>query len=186
VLVSIARYRQITGDTTTSDDVVTAALGDAQGMIEDELDRPLESAERTETLPLKGDRVYPRVTPITAAPGFTIIGGYALLGASMDSVGDLPWMPALLASDMPQQSTVTYTGGFTSDSLPTKLARAIARLARHIVLNPQAKASAYPYGAKSVAAGDVSVGFEKGVGTVSDEIPAGILGSIEGYRRPRA
>ena len=68
-LVTVDRYRFITRDVCTDSDTVSARLEEAQALIEDEYRRPLEEAERTETVPIWPDgRVYPAAVPITAVP----------------------------------------------------------------------------------------------------------------------
>jgi hypothetical protein len=150
-LVTVARYRTITGDITTTDAAVTGALVDSQGLIEEWLRRELDSTERTETLRLIDGRVYPKAYPITNAGELTIERTRAILGSAEISppIWNLP-------SNSDSYATVTYIGGFTAATLPKTLEREIARTA-HNILHP----SLIPAGALSVSQGDASVTFGK-------------------------
>jgi hypothetical protein len=72
----------------------------------------------------------------------------------------LPWMP-VWTGVIPPQTVITYWGGWqpyggspgTTEALPAKLARIIARVAYYI-LHP---ALIQPYGAKSTSAGGISM-----------------------------
>lgn len=155
MLVTITRYRNLTGDDMTDDAQVTARIEEAQALIEDEYDRPLESEERTETCRLHPDlRVYPRATPITdiATDGVTIEDSVTLLGATADEITG--W-PTFTSSTFPV-ATVTYTGGWTSGTVPAWLARAICDLAA-ACWGP----SGTPAGATSVRLGDAAVTYSR-------------------------
>jgi hypothetical protein len=152
MLVTVERYRTITKDTTTAEAAVLDALADAQALLEGDLGRGLESAERTERLQLHSNlRVYPAVTPITVADGYTIYGFSELLGAS----------PAGGPFDLtdPQYAEVTYTGGYTAATVPTCIERDIA-WAAYQLLGLDAS-SHIPAGATSVRVGDTAVTFAK-------------------------
>jgi hypothetical protein len=74
-ILTFARYRAITGDTTTAQATAEVAIADATELIEGYLRRPLESAERTETRRSTRTGALPSATPITAAPdGYSIDG----------------------------------------------------------------------------------------------------------------
>ena len=67
MLVTVARYRAITGDNATPAVTVSAKIELAQELLADALDRELEEAERTETLwPTRDGYLWPSCTPITA------------------------------------------------------------------------------------------------------------------------
>ena len=165
MLVSATRYAQITGDTTSATGAVEAALADAQSMLEAELRRGLELAERTERVRVHPDgRVYPSSTPLTAGPAGSTIAGVALVGAVSPMGGEDDY------------AEVTYTGGFDPDEddrsavtcVPVELARAVAWAARAI-LTP-ADGIEVPAGATSVAVGDVSVSWGPGGSPATGEI----------------
>lgn len=157
-LVTIERYRVITGDSTSASATVEQALGDAQALLEDDLGRGLESEERTERLRIfygssfPGGRVYPTVTPVTDADDFTLVGTAALDGAS-PSGGPFD-------TSQPSYAEVTYTGGWTADDVPACIERDIA-WAAYRLLRP-AEMAAVPAGATSVSMGDASVSFAAG------------------------
>ena len=99
-LVTVARYRAITGDTATTASTVTARIEDAVDLLEEVLDRPLESAERTEALtPTRDGKLWPRAVPVTD-PGDYTVDGLALKGGMFGST----------------TFTVTYTGGWVEPS----------------------------------------------------------------------
>lgn len=151
MLVTYARYLAITGDGTSDPGQVEEALADAQALLEDTLRRPLESGERTERLRVLDGLVYPAATPITDAGDLTVEGD-ALTGASPSS---------LLGGvfDSTDHATVTYTGGFTADTVPACIERDIA-WAAHGLVRPLV-ASGVPVGATSVRLGDAAVTFAK-------------------------
>lgn len=155
MLIAIARYREITGDNTSASAVVETAIDDAQALLEDQLRRPLEQAQRTERLRVFPDgRVYPRATPIISAAAGADIYGNAIVDGT----------PAGTFLDPDDYAEVTYTGGYDPaetdlsavDYVPVELQRAVAWAAYTIV---NAAPSAAPPGASSVTVGDVSVTY---------------------------
>lgn len=176
LLVSVERYRKITGDTATDEDYVKEALADAQRLIEEELDRPLAIGDRTEKLPVINGVVYPIVTPIISAD-YQIRNSVALVDPSID--GGL-----LSGNDYPFHATVSYRGGFTQQTLPVRLREAIARTAHRALNTGAVTSSEIPDGAKTIKNGDVSITFgDEGVGSTSSAILPSILDSIRRYRR---
>jgi hypothetical protein len=152
-LVTIARYRAITGDTATDAVTASAAIELAEELLADVLDRELASVERTETLwPTRDGYVWPSCVPITVATGYTIDGD-GLVGV----LG--PAWPDITGS-----VDVTYTGGWVErtanptapNRLPSYLERDLAFAARALVAPEVAQ---YPAGATSVSLGDASVSF---------------------------
>lgn len=156
-LVTWARYVSFTNDTTSVEEDVETALGLSQSLLEEYLGRELESGERTETLQVREGRVYPSVTPITEADAYTIDGN-ALSDASA-LFSDF-WVTPRFVAPMAE---ITYTGGFTSATLPVALARAIANGAKELLTSP---VSSLPQGATSVRLGDAAVTFALPIGTV--------------------
>lgn len=155
-LVPVATYQRLTGDTSTASPTVEEKLADAQQLVEEYLRRPLERDERTERLRLYRDgsgwAVYPKATPIDAdaTTGYTTSGA-ALTGISPD---DGPW---IVGSYEPGgYATVTYTGGWTAETLPLTIAREISRTAKALLTPAAAGVLA---GASSIRVGDLSVGF---------------------------
>lgn len=165
-LVQIGRYRLITGDTSSTDADIQARLADAQELVEDYLQRPIESGERTETLEVMADGyVYPKAQPVTAAPEGYTLNGWGLYAASL---GGWPLAGATTVE-------VTYTGGWDATSVPYAIARAIALAAKDL-LTP---ASDVPPGVTSMSVGDVSVAYKQPAGTVTPDV----AGLLRGYRR---
>lgn len=151
-LVSIERYRAITGDASTPPVLVTARLEAAIDELEEVLDRPLTEAERTETMaPTRDGYLWPRATPISAAPdGYTIdgLGLRSTWPASSDFLG-APTYPA-----------VTYTGGWTAATVPRCIERDLARAAWVLGRPDGANAAGIDTtGATSLRVGDVAVTY---------------------------
>lgn len=154
-LVTVARYRAITGDTATADVAVTARMEDAEDLLIDALGRELASEERTERMwPDRGGWLWPKCTPITAATGYTI-DGHGLIG-----VFGPAWPDETGAVD------VVYTGGWVERSanplaanrLPVYIEHDLA-WATYALINPDTNVTGYPAGAVSVRLGDAAVTF---------------------------
>lgn len=167
MLISIARYREITGDSTTASAVVETAIEDAQSTLEDRLRRPLEQAARTERLRVFPDgRVYPRATPIISAAAGADIYGNAIVDGT----------PAGTFLEPDDYAEVTYTGGYDPaetdlsavDYVPVELQRAVA-WAAYGILRPTDGPQAPP-GATSVTVGDVSVTYGPGGAPAAGEV----------------
>lgn len=155
-VLTVARYRAITGDTTTESGTVSARIEDAEELLADALGRELEEAERVETLwPTRDGYLWPSCTPIVAATGYTIDGN-GLVG----TFG--PGWP-----DETGSVEVTYTGGWVERSanpnatnrLPAYMERDLALMA-HSLIDPSP--SEFPVGATSVRLGDAAVTFGPG------------------------
>lgn len=167
-LLTIGRYRIITGDTTSASAVIEDAIEDATALLEEDLGgRKLESAERTERLKIyystvfAGGRVYPTHTPVTAVTDddYEIVTPSTLAGVSPDTT-DNPFFGAV-----EPHASVTYTGGFVertanvgdSNVLPAYVEYDLA-WAAHSILRPS-ELTAVPAGATSIRVGDLSVGY---------------------------
>lgn len=168
-LVSEDRYRQITRDVTTASVSVTGQLVEAQRIIEDELRRPLEYGTGTETLPVYRDPdsgrgcVYPRRYPIESVPadvGYQVGSPAELIGVATP-VTD--WI--IEGGQLGSSASVTVTGGWRAvddpsvtdaNRIPAKLERAIALLARALLVQP---VEALPAGVTAASVGDVSVTY---------------------------
>lgn len=175
-LVTPARYIAITRDTNTSAEDIAAELAAAQELVEAETGRPVESAERTERMRIRygrsfpGGRVYPAATPVTVAADHTIVGTTALDGASPDA--------GIFDRTDEDYATVTYTGGYTAETVPADLERVIARAAYRL-LNADLS---LPVGATSVRLGDAAVTYDgaTSAGTPFDDMDRAVL---RRYRR---
>jgi hypothetical protein len=149
-LLTVERYRVLTGDNDTANSAVTAAIEDAQRLLADELGRPgIEVGTYTEVLPVSRSlAVYPSVLPILTVPA-----GYDhYLGVVHDVTPDgAPFW------DRRQPTiTLTYTGGWDDTTVPEPVARDLAQAAYQI-LRPTTEQ--VPSGATSVTLGDASVTF---------------------------
>lgn len=155
MLVTVERYQVITGDTDTPSTAVEERIADATALLEDELARPLEEAERTERMyPLAGV-FYPLATPITDAGDWAVDGAtlrYGVFGGVPD------W---LSGTDFVE---VTYTGGYVERSenpdepnrLPAHVERDLA-WAAYALGRPQPALASVPAGANAASVGDVSL-----------------------------
>lgn len=182
--VTVAGYRLRTGDATSLSSAVSAAIEEAEEMLEEELRRGLANEERTETLriyPTYGEtvdlwawsgRVYPRAWPITAST--LVIDGRALFGATPDNHP----FTGIVEPVVTPRATITYTGGFTAATLPVTLAQAIYDLAKPLA---QEEAPAL-VGASSMRVGDVSVTYTETPSTGIDALVPGLSLRIRRYR----
>lgn len=163
-ICSVTDYRRVTLDLGSDAAAVLDALADAQGLLEDELERSgvMESATRTEevrvynlqnTYVFLQGLAYPKATPITsvvspAGVTFTASEIRGISGTVFDLVTDL-------VNEFPR-TTVTYVGGWTNASYPHALRRANCLVARELLAVPAAAS-----GAISVTAGDVHLSYAK-------------------------
>lgn len=154
-LVTVARYVAITGDITSPPALVSARIEEAQELLEDELDRPLASAARTERMwPARDGRLWPKAVPITD-PGTYTLDGDGLLG-----VFGPAWPDSTGAVDVP------YTGGWVertanptaTNRLPVEIERDLA-FAALALKPPPAGITVAPKGAVSVRLGDAAVNY---------------------------
>lgn len=168
-LLTEADYRSISGDTTSLSADVTAALATGQQLLEEWLRRPLELLERTEQVRIHADgRAYPSATPIQAVsvPSWAVVmDGTTVLSlfADQNPLWDILVEPYRYGpggaggqfDTTMRPSTITYTGGFTSATLPRKLRQAIADLAQ-VELTTFSPVTA---GVKQATVGDTSVTY---------------------------
>lgn len=154
-MITAARYAEITGDTATAASAVSARIEDAVELLEDYLDRPLASGEVTEALvPDRWGRLWPRATPVTDG------GDYEVDGLALLATPAWGW-PGFV--DPSSTVTVTYTGGFTSDTLPSCIERDLA-WATYRLLHPSTVAdlAGLPAGATSARLGDAALTWGSG------------------------
>lgn len=175
-LLSVPRYREITGDTDTATARAETACVDAQGLLEDFLGRPLEQATYTHRLILESDgNVYPFVTPvISTAAGYTVINSvvYGAIPAMVPFIGLGP-------TSVPYYVDLEYTAGFdpaeTDSSVAGFLPRYIERdlaWAANALLHNAAQVAAMSPEAKSMTLGDASIAY-------ADDIPSPTLGGFD-------
>lgn len=177
-LLTAVRYGEITGDTTSvvfDSASVSARLEEAEELLEDYLDRPLALAERTETMrPDRNGWLWPRATPITDG-GSYVVEGAALIGGFASSVGIF---------DASVGVDVTYTGGWTADTLPRAIERDLA-FAAHRLLHATPPSSEIPEGAVSVRLGDAALTFGPGGARTTGDTDSWWSARTKGYRYRR-
>lgn len=186
-IVTVADYRVLTNDLSTDDPTVSARLEFAVGLVQEGCDRFLQLDTYTEQLWLHTDWVvYPHGVPITsvttpsgAAP---VNGGYAITGSDVG----LWWDPVVGPLELWRTdpfTTVTYTGGFTYDTLPPGLRLIICDVALALGQRAPALTSA---AVQSASVADVSVSYGgggTGIGSVDGVLP-GTSVRLTAYRRP--
>lgn len=169
MLVTIDRYRAITGDETTDDITASALIEEATILLEEALDRPLASAVRTERMHPRRDGTFaPHAVPVTVADDYTI-DGYSLKTTTFPSFTPFPDTTA-------EGTDVTYTGGWVertanvgaTNALPLHIERDLA-WAAWLLRDPTTvqQAATLPAGASSVSLGDAAVTFREGAPTVT-------------------
>lgn len=157
MLLTHARYQVLTGDTTTASAAFEVAASAAQDMLEDELGRIglLESGVKSERLPLVWDgtlggwAVFPTAVPITDAGADHTAQGAALVGVVIDA-------SPFAFGDPAGYSTVSYTGGYSTATVPAYMERDLAA-ATKVLLDPVG--TPVPAGATSIRLGDAAVTF---------------------------
>jgi hypothetical protein len=200
-VVTIEKYRLVTGDNSSASATVQSWLDVAEDMVQETLGRYLEHGVYTERLKVWPTRfAYPAAVPVTsvsASADAELYDEASLYEVSPDgnTLVGMDWV----ANDhaygaFPGQfigngyepyydyATVTYEGGWTSDTMPQKLQYWIAKLARS--LDPAV--TGRPAGSNLARVGDVQVGYDKGqiVGPLDQFVP-GIHKAISGYHLGR-
>lgn len=158
-LVTVATYRQTTGDHETDAVTVSALIEQAQEDLADALDRPIEHGSYTETLhPTRDGYLWPKATPITDAGDYRI-DGLGLRGRFLGILGD-----SILDGGGCGVS-VTYDGGWVERTAnPTEANRLPKCIETDLcwaahAAREQTATSAVPTGARSVSLGDASITF---------------------------
>jgi hypothetical protein len=193
--VSVQQYRRITQDRSKkiTDEDIKETLEETIVLVCQECDRTLAYGEYTEVKYLYSNgMVFPSAVPIDPtkpitssdviydptvdnAPG-SIIQGW---GIWVGWFTPLPWMPVFVGVLDPQ-TQVTYTGGFTQDTIPPRLRRLICRIA-YKLLHPNNMAG-LPGGVKSVSVNGVSMSGD--ALTAFDWKDAGIELELIEFTRP--
>lgn len=159
-LVTYARYRVITGDTTSAATAVTAAIDDAQALLEERLQRELAQGERIERMyPDSNGRLYPHVTPIVTPPTGLLADGDILY-----STGPFRTVPDFIFEG--NWVDLTYTGGYlertanpnAANRLPEHVERDLA-LTAYVLVNRSLPAALIPVGASMARLGDAHIVF---------------------------
>jgi len=164
-LVSVQQYQQVTGDFATASLDVEDAVAQATTLACEACTRTFVFGHYIETLYVyKSGMVYPSATPISevVAPTESVLQGAGIWVGWFFPVPVLPvWVGVV-----PPQTDVEYWGGYTAETCPPRLARAIAKMA-WFMLHP-ATLSDMPGGVKSVNVGGVSVSGDLSSMVLSD------------------
>lgn len=173
-IVDFALYQRITGDTTSLQADVEESLDSAINDACNECKRTLAYGQYKEVQYLyKNGMVFPSATPIDNSMPIlsgtdnifdplvdtnpsTLIQGQ---GVWVGWFSPLPWMP-VFSGVLPPQTDVEYWGGYTVDTIPYKLARAIASMAFYD-LHPYFMTNV-PGGLSSMSVGGVSISSKSG------------------------
>lgn len=145
-ILSYATYQRLSGDTTTDEPTATAAMLDAESLLNDVLNRTLAHGNYTEQVKISpSGHSYPRAIPLTSIPASADyqIGTEAEL--RFVSLSGTPFFDTLdwryLDYDEAYSAswarvTLSYSGGYTEATMPFRLKRAIVTLANKIVTDP--------------------------------------------------
>jgi hypothetical protein len=183
-LISVERYRSITGDQLSDSGNITAALGLALELVEEYLDRQLLVQEHTELLQPYRGKFYPKHSPVLFATGYTIRHD-ALIG------GVHYWGHDVTEDTLTE---VTYTGGYDSTTLPTTLQVAIARAAEALIQGQNQSSTNVTVTpgqqVTSIGLGDVRIGYSTASSSSTStmtqhELPELVRLSIKAYRKRR-
>lgn len=169
-LVTEDQYRRWSFDKVNEwdDPALQSALDDALADIEEYTNRHFESATRTETLRIfyktpgayqyLGYFVVPSAPPIasvSAPVGGAVFNEDLIVGISPPSI----FGGGLWGDDQADFATVTYTGGFTSATLPVTVGRVLAKHAFRR-MSPNLMLDRLPPGVTSVKNGDLALAFK--------------------------
>jgi hypothetical protein len=190
-LVDTPTYQTLSGDFTTQGPEIVVALAAAQTLLEEHLQRGLESMTRTEQVRIHYDgRAYPTSTPITSvtSPTTAVVMDGTVVGSLMADQNPLwdvlvepyHYGPGGAGGEFDttmRPSTITYVGGYTPDNLPRKLRQAIVELAQ-VELRTFDPAAA---GVRMATVGDTSVQYTDAPtrAGVTDAILATVKGFVK-------
>lgn len=194
-LLTEAQYRRFSFDKTNdwADPDLQAALDDALASVEEYTNRHFELKARTEALRIfyktpgaaqyLGYFVVPTAPPIASVadpPNGFIYHDTLIVGVSPPSIfgGGLFGL-----GDYADFATVTYTGGFTSSTLPPTVGRVLATLAyQRSAQNPLL--ARLPAQVVSVKQGDLQVMFGRNTGYIgSGPLDRGFRYALKPFRR---
>jgi hypothetical protein len=185
-LVAPGEYRYVTLDSTSTDGAVSGALAVAVELAEQITDRQFVQAERTERLrPDAWGRVWPSATPIvsvsspanTRVDGAAVFTGWSSLLFPDRTLVGLSWADPTVE--------VTYTGGWTADTLPADLRRVLCELAFDL-LHPDETLTGVPVGATTVQVGDARLSTSTPGGFDPFRfVRPGLRARLRGWRKAR-
>lgn len=203
-VLTVEYYQYVTGDTVTAVSAVEENLKESQLLVEEYLGRRLSYGTRTEKMLVWAGSglAYPAAVPVHSVEVSSraeVWDEATLHHAISDDPGisgfqyNFPEDPGNRAwgrgfgtgyeADY-RYATITYTGGWTFEDMPTTLKVAIARLAQAMI--PTDGMSDAPPGATMVRVGDVQVSRPRGMvsGFINTLIP-GMSQAIDRYHLGR-
>lgn len=167
-LVSVQQYQKVTGDFLSGVTDVTEMIQEAIEDLCKECRRTMLYGQYTESQFLYANgMVYPSATPLDVNQ--PVSSGVEIYDPATDNTGSsiiqgdgvwvgwfspLPWMP-FYTGVVPPQTVLTYWGGWTQSTLPSKMKRMICKVA-YYRLHPVAL-TGMPGGVKSMSVGGVSI-----------------------------
>lgn len=204
-VLTVEYYQYVTGDTVTAASAVAENLSEAENLVEEALGRRLSYGTRTEKVLVwwREGLAYPAAVPIhsVAASSRAEVWDEATLhnvvsddpGISgfqynfPEDPGSRVWGHRGFGSGYEadlRYATVTYTGGWTLEDMPSTLKMAIAKLAQALL--PVGDFSAAPAGATMVRVGDVQVNRPRDMvtGYINSLVP-GLYSSIARFHLGR-
>lgn len=161
MLVTVARYRELTGDAASLDAAVTSALTRAQGIIEAALDRALDYGTYTDEIPMLVYEWTPRAMPVVGlVDNLSVLNvgpeRRSVIRGEVTAYGDLPgpfWGDAALDPIIFQ-----YHGGYqTLAEVPPKMVMEWCNLARELIREDASREVRPPAWVSSLTNGDVAV-----------------------------
>jgi hypothetical protein len=184
VIVSWATYKDVTGDTATTEAIAVARLARAQKRAEDVTGRQFDLVERTESVPIIDGKVWPSAYPIASVsvPDTATVDDDKLsitTGVTTPVDSDLLW--TCTTDDRPHL-LVTYIGGYTADTAPVTLAEIICEIAHRYSI--PANTVGVPGGTTSVRVGNQ--GYSGGPIGGSSALPQAIRNQLIKYLHIRA
>jgi hypothetical protein len=197
-LLSAIKYQKITGDQKSCIPDIEEAVNEAVEDLSHECRRTWLYGQYTEAQRLYANgMVYPSATPIDVTMPITsnLDDTTPLYDPTTDNLGSsviqgdgiwvgwfspLPWMP-VFAGVLPAQTVLTYWGGFTQTTLPSKVQRMIAKIV-YYRLNPY-MLQGMPGGVKSMSVNGVSISGD--LSSMMDSDPA-LKSAIRRWRHPQA
>lgn len=171
--VTLAQYVTHTGDTVSPSATVEANLAVAERMVEDYLRRELASAERSEEMKVwPNGLVYPKHVPVTsvqASARYEVKNEAIIKYVTPDDlvsevVGNWSDPDDGYPHSRPT-ATVTYVGGWTSETMPVSIVRVVALAAQALTV----PGTAPKLGVKQASVGDVSVTYANDSGSNGTE-----------------
>lgn len=182
MIITVQQYRDDTGDVASAAEEIEYYLADAIEIVEGYLGRTLTYGTYTERMKIwPRGFAYPAAVPVVSVASTGLTNGNARVyddatlwmmeADPVDAWTPVDWdhfdhihtfgEPVLMGYEVDRPyGTVTYTGGWTSDTLPALLRKYICRLVKGLVTGVP-ESGALPGGATSARVGDVQVSLPR-------------------------